>query len=1309
MGTGGSFLRSQDDDDILGSDLDGNGVLKRIPIEMKPRGKLGLRSVGSERRKPKGGSLRSALSFDLENPEAEQIKKDFDLYRLDKEQEIASMQKKEQKLEMENKRMRAELLAMQNTCMKLRNEKEACLNVEKQAMARAAAFESDRDKVQRQFKIFRENKEYEIQNLLRAKRELENKLSKIAHGYFPEDNDTASRSGLGDSSIAGTSNPGDWWTALESEPSLGSTIQLHQPAYLRGPEFAHSLLELEGPFINVNKEDWSTALANMTRSPATLPNHTISQVVRLYVMATPDMMTEVDILTKEYLPDLKKLCESRGRSFVIVYLPYDDSQVLSQQAIEREKRMRKQQIEIASFLAVFLGDTLHRFTSYEVNCGHLDLPGSRPMICCFTDSTNKRHNPDAKELKCKLRENNVVKIVSECGSPSDRAQRVFTEVESRLKMELGIETKDKNPGDDLQLGDSPEQLCCGALWDIHCDYEQMERLNYAIHSSCELAFERYYERLNAHVSAAGPLPPVLVNGCSGSGRSLLLSKWIHLQQERCPSTLVLYHFVGSESSISADPIVMIRRLTAQLMQHVSSPPALTCDSVRLQEEFPRWLEKVSAKTPGGSILVLDSIDRMPQAEVHLKFLLDPLPVDCRVIVSCHDDTCQSWRSWPTLNLEALSNKNVKELLHAELATLDATISPDNESKILTHCRNSATCCPLYVMVLSHYVASFFQDEDKISRDLDELLSSSDVEELYTTILDYLKVEYEETDNAGLFKTILKLLCASRCGLQESELFALVPGLTWSTLCPVIEALCSHLIIKYNSGVLSFAHYQAEKSVFDWCYGKEDTLDQERTELIAHFSQFLRPDSVTYRVTDELPWLLKEMEDKETLHSCILNPCIFQQLYAKGRSWELLGYWQFFGADKTTMAQTYFKATKKMEEAVGQFDGLVTLPKIADLYETLGRFLKDMGLLKQALPALQRALEVRETALDPDHPVVARSLHQLAGLHAQWGKFATAEAYYRQALDIYENAYGSDHVLVAKELDALALLYQKQDKHDLAEPLRKRVVSIKKKSKPLRLQSGQPRGVDPLQRRTLHLEELAIGPDSPDLARTLNELGVLNYLQNNFDTAESFFKRSLEMREVTLGPDHPDLAQSLNNLAALYNDRKQFDKAEPLYERALEIRLKFLAPDSPGCAGIIKNLAMLYKKQGKFDKAEPLYKQAVEIREKSFGLFHPSVATALVNLAVLYSQQNRFAEAEPLYEQALKIYEENFGPHHSTIAETLRNLAVMKYEMKDYETAAKLYKRSTEIKESEVHYTGKVISSRSSSGDTNSTIKNILQT
>lgn len=46
--------------------------------------------------------------------------------------------------------------------------------------------------------------------------------------------------------------------------------------------------------------------------------------------------------------------------------------------------------------------------------------------------------------------------------------------------------------------------------------------------------------------------------------------------------------------------------------------------------------------------------------------------------------------------------------------------------------------------------------------------------------------------------------------------------------------------------------------------------------------------------------------------------------------------------------------------------------------------------------------------------------------------------------------------------------------------------------------------------------------------------------------------------------------------------------------------------------------------------------------------------------------------------------------------------------RDFETAAKLYKRATEIKEQDSGYQGKdLISRRSSSGDTNSTVKNLL--
>ena len=48
-----------------------------------------------------------------------------------------------------------------------------------------------------------------------------------------------------------------------------------------------------------------------------------------------------------------------------------------------------------------------------------------------------------------------------------------------------------------------------------------------------------------------------------------------------------------------------------------------------------------------------------------------------------------------------------------------------------------------------------------------------------------------------------------------------------------------------------------------------------------------------------------------------------------------------------------------------------------------------------------------------------------------------------------------------------------------------------------------------------------------------------------------------------------------------------------------------------------------------------------------------------------------------------------------------------HSQKDFETAANLYKRATEIKESDAAYQGKELSTRSSSGETNSTVKNLL--
>ncbi|NP_001072733.2 nephrocystin-3 [Xenopus tropicalis] len=1273
----------------------GGGEACVIPVEVKPKARL-LRS--SFRRGPRviGASFKSTASVDLEYAaEYERLKKEYEIFRVSKNNEIASMQKKEVKLDEENKRLRAELQALQKTYQKILREKESAVEAKYQAMERAATFEHDRDKVKRQFKIFRETKEKEIQDLLRAKRDLEAKLQRLqAQGIQVFD------PGESDSDDNGTelTVPGtqcEYWTSggLGSEPSIGSMMQLQQS--FRGPEFAHSSIDVEGPFANVNRDDWDAAVASLLQVTPLFSQSLWSNTVRCYLMYTAETQAEVKIFLKEYSPKLQRMCETSGYFFQVTFFPEEcENQYFA---------VRKWEIEKSSIVILFICSSLPSCLQEDCEEAFLKNTEAKPCLIYHRIEDGRSDSEGLKQLlEQDTNKANKTKIVDHYGDPVEGANKIYCQLEQVINQDLlGIEITDPNAKDDSATKE--EDDFWDVLWDVHDEQEQMEAFQQASHSICELGFQKYYDRLNDLVAAPAPIPPLLISGGPGSGKSLLLSKWIQLQQKHSPNTLMLYHFVGRPLSSSSEPSLMIKRLFLKLMQHSWSVSSLSLDPAKFLEEFPHWLEKLSIRYQGNIIIIIDSIDHIQQSEKHMKWLIDPLPVNVRVIVSVNVETCpQAWRLWPTLHLDPLNSKDVKSLINMECGRANIILTKEQERKLERHCRSATTCNALYVTLIAKLL-TWAGSTGNIDDVLQLCLQCQDTVSLYRLALHSVQEVMPSAKDKEFMREILCFISASRNGVSECELMELCPGLTWPVLTSLIFHLYTLVLLKYSCGLIQFQHLQAWDAVnLEYMQGDQSIISEYREKLIQHFNAQLSCDRVTWRSADELTWLYQQQGEKQKLHRCLMNLFVSQNLYKRGHFAELLSYWQLVGKDKISMASEYFDALKQYERSC---EGEEKMTSLADLYETLGRFLKDLGLLSQAVTPLQRSLEIRETALDPDHPSVAQSLHQLAGVYVQSKKFGNAEQLYKQALEISENAYGSEHMRVARELDALAVLYQKQNKFEQAEQLRKKSLKIRQKSA---RRKGSMYGFALLRRRALQLEELTLGKDTSDNARTLNELGVLYYLQNNLETAETFLKRSLEMRERVLGADHPDCAQSINNLAALYNEKKQYDKAEELYERALDIRRRALSPDHPSLAYTVKHLAVLYKRKGKLDKAVPLYELAVEIRQKSFGPKHPSVATALVNLAVLYCQMKKQAEASPLYERAMKIYEDSLGRMHPRVGETLKNLAVLRYEEGDFEKAAELYKRAMEIKETETSVLGaKAHSGHSSSGGDTYSVQNAL--
>ena len=101
---------------------------------------------------------------------------------------------------------------------------------------------------------------------------------------------------------------------------------------------------------------------------------------------------------------------------------------------------------------------------------------------------------------------------------------------------------------------------------------------------------------------------------------------------------------------------------------------------------------------------------------------------------------------------------------------------------------------------------------------------------------------------------------------------------------------------------------------------------------------------------------------------------------------------------------------------------------------IGRFYEGQGLYKLAESWNEQCLNVCQALFNGDHPNVANSLNNLAGLYESQGRYSEAKPLYTQALEMRKRLFNGDHPDVANSLNNLALLYKSQGRYSEAEPL-----------------------------------------------------------------------------------------------------------------------------------------------------------------------------------------------------------------------------------------------------------------------------------
>jgi serine/threonine protein kinase/tetratricopeptide (TPR) repeat protein len=204
---------------------------------------------------------------------------------------------------------------------------------------------------------------------------------------------------------------------------------------------------------------------------------------------------------------------------------------------------------------------------------------------------------------------------------------------------------------------------------------------------------------------------------------------------------------------------------------------------------------------------------------------------------------------------------------------------------------------------------------------------------------------------------------------------------------------------------------------------------------------------------------------------------------------------------------------------------------------------------------------------------------------------------------------------------------------------------------LYLEIGDYSRAEKMQRRALEIFRKLRGPDSPEAAAALNDLGLVLWKQGRMPETEGAHREALAIRRRLYGNEHPDVATSLNYLAGVYRRTKRLTDAETLMREALDIRRRLLGNESLEVAESLNNLGILFGDEGKLAQSEITLQEVLALYRRLLNNEHPLVASTLITLAWAENALDKLDETEVLLREALAMQQKLLEVDHPDIGKT----------------------------------------------------------
>lgn len=212
--------------------------------------------------------------------------------------------------------------------------------------------------------------------------------------------------------------------------------------------------------------------------------------------------------------------------------------------------------------------------------------------------------------------------------------------------------------------------------------------------------------------------------------------------------------------------------------------------------------------------------------------------------------------------------------------------------------------------------------------------------------------------------------------------------------------------------------------------------------------------------------------------------------------------------------------------------------------------------------------------------------------------------------------------------------------------------------------------EPVLREALALRLQRLPKDDPAIIDSYSNIGTLLQKRGDFADADAYFRDALAASERRFGNEAAETARRLDDQAVNLDQLGKREEALTAFRRALAIRERQLQPNDPEIATSLDNLGNHLSEDSHLAEGAQMLERAVAIRKQVFGVAHPLVAFAEIDLAGVYLDTGGKAEqARKLIEDALSIQRASLPDEHPKIAETLNMLAISDTAQDRYEEAA----------------------------------------